>query len=704
MAQKRRSRRVQVQSSDQAVGTGVYAPSQVATKSKAAQNAFGIAQALGVAGDAYGMKVKHDLNKGYEDAMAGNVTEEDLENLNKSRAYVRGATQKIAEARAIVDAQTIVERYQTEFDKTGSMEDLDKFLRGAYEELYGNLSPGLYKAVLPHMERSVSGIMGSHAKLMQTETQQTVQDSIVVSAQKRFQTGPVTAEDWSAMRSEALALTGNTDTTNALLMSAVEQHVAESGDYALWDEPYLEKLKTNPKYADRAAKSQDDARKAADKAFQDATIVERATIEADLIERAQQADPTVMTDLRSHLEKKYVDEEIVRNVVKQYANAVVEGISSGIRLDAFFDGETAYHDLSDDDYNDTAKAAQAKLVADHGDQEGMKLFLDGVAANGRMPKFLKRQLDHASPRNPQAFNDAYGKFAMLRSADPAGYQRLMSEETQLKFESYELVLEEEGDPQRAINRMTEVRPELLQEVPKDEYNRYLNEAIGDVADGPFFNNADEMDPQLRRTVKKRYNHMIALGYQPERAAEFAVNDIHKRYTIHNGVLWPNEAKANTEALDFQLEQSKLHDGEGRDYEIVPAAGRPGYAFLRPKGGLAFGGDVVKVSDINSRYDAAEKARRDHAAREQQAQVKQSILDKAMGRATGIYRTPVHRGMSEELFRSEREKAWNKLTPAEQNAVIEEIEQEAQRAKDREALSRANRAEAARSFSRTDGIL
>ena len=404
------------------------------------------------------------------------------------------------------------------------------------------------------------------------------------------------------------------------------------------------------------------------------------------------------------MKARQITEEIVRNVVKQYANAVVTGVQSGLRVDAFMTGQTNTLDLSDDDYNDTAKAALAKLSEEQGPEKGMAYFLDGVAANGRMPKFMKRMLDHASTRNPEGFQEAYSVFSTLRSADPAGYQRLMTEETAMKYESYEILLEDEGDPTRALNRLTEVRPELVSEVPRDDYNSYLNDAIGEVADGPFFNNADEMDPQLRKTVKKRYNHMLSLGYQPERAAEFAVADIHKRYTIHNGVLWPNKAGARTEALDFQLEQSKAHDAEGRDYEVVPAAGRPGYAFIRPKGSLAFGGDLVKVSDINSRYDAAQKALRDQTARDKQAGVKQDIRDKAMARATGIYRTPDHRGMSAEQFRQERERAWNRLTPAEQRAAIREGEEEDRRAKERATKARSDRADAARSFERVDGIL
>lgn len=688
------TKRVRVRSSDVAEGIGVHAPSVVQTNDKAAQNWFALSNALkvGISSGAQiaAAKQEDDLLAGAEAAALGDVTEENLGQQDQSKAWLKGARSKLAERRAITDAAAATEFYQTQIDKGASVEEVDAAMTDYWKKLYEGMDPEMMSAVAPHLDASHARILSAHATLQSAETTAEIEESVLVTTAEAFRNGAVESpEQWAAIRQDAVTLVGK-DRANDLLVGSIESYVAESNDPEVWDRPYLEKLKTNPKYAQRIAKSQDDATREAAKAFQQGTILERAAIEADLIERAQAGDASILTDLRTQLKDGMVDEEIVRNVTKQYANAVVSGTQQRVYTDRFFDGTTSSLDLNNEDYNDTAKAALARLQESN-PENAMAIFLDGVAKNGRTPTFLQRILDHASPANPEGFDQAYEVFSTLRSADPAGYHRLMKDETQTLYESYEVLVNDYGDPKVALQKLAEANPKLVGDVDRTEYNDALNDAIGKVEDGPFFNNLEEADPYTRNVVKKRMNHMISMGYNVEKAAEFAVADIKKRYTIADGKLWPNSAGFQsdpTSVLEANKEAYRALDPEGRDQEIVPVMGKPGYAWVRPVGTMPFAGEMVKVSDLDNRYRLAEKAKRDEALRAQQAEVKAELMQKAKQRATGLYSIPYDKSVTGDRLREAQDEAWNKLSPAVQQEVIREIEAEAEAAKARREARRA----------------
>lgn len=705
------TKRVRVQSSDVAEGIGVHAPSVVQTNDKAAQNWFALSNALnvGMQSGAQIIKAKQqdDLVAGAEAAALGNVTEQNLgQNQDKSKAWLKGARSKLAERRAIADAAGATEFYQQNVDKNLPVEEVEAQMRGYWDKLYAGMDGDMLSAVAPHMDSAHQRILSAHATLQSAETAAEIDEAVLVSTTQAFRDGAIqTAEDWAMVRQDAVTLVGK-DKANDLLMSSIEQYVAESNDPEVWDAPYLEKLRTNPKYAGRAAKSIDDAQREQSKAFQQATVLERAAIEADLTERSQAGDATVLTDLRRQFEAGMVGEEIVRTVTKAYANAVVSGTQERVYVDRFMAATTSTLDLSDDEYNDTAKAALAKLQ-ESDPENGMAVFLDGVAKNGRMPKFLKRVLDNASPSNPEAFNQAYSVYSTLRQADPAGFHRLVTDENQTLFDSYEVLVNDYGDPQVAIQKLAEVDTSLVANVDRQEYNDALDDAISEVEDGPFFNNLDEADPYTRKIVKKRMNHMISMGYSPEKAAEFAVTDIQKRYTIAKGKLWPNSAGFTMDpdvVLEATAEQFKAYDPEGRDVEIVPVMGKPGYAWVRPEGSMPFAGEQVRISRMEANYRENQRRRRDEEIAAGQASVKADMLLKAKQRATGLYSLPFDKSVTGVKMREEQDEAWNKLSPAAQQEVIREIEAEAEAAKQKREANLDRRRDVAGEFASPTGIL
>ena len=679
---RKATKRVRVQSTDTFNPVGVHAPSVVQTNDKAAQNWAALGNALKVgmqsAATLKGIQNKADLEAGAEAAVLGEVDETTLAAQEKSKAWVKGARTKLAEARSIADAADAQEYYQTQVDKNLPVEAVDELMTQWWKQRYDGMDPEMRSAVAPHMDLSHRKILSAHAQAQSAETAAEIEDAVLASTTQAFRDGAVQGrEDWAMLREEAVALVGK-DRANDLLMASVETHVAESNDAAVWDAPYLEKLASNPKYAARVAKSKDDATRQATKARQQATIVERAIIEADLIERAQAGDASILTDVRKQLDAGNVDEEIVRSVVKSYADAVVKGTQTRIGTEAFMDGTTSYHNLNNEDYDQITLAARGELIAQHGEEVGFQMWIDGIAKNGRMPNNLKRVLENASPSNPQSFDQAYRIFATLRSADPAGYGKLVTDETEALFSSYEVLVNDYG-PEVAIQKMAEIDPSLVSKVDRGDYNDALNDAVERVEDGPFFNNLDEADPYTRKLVTKRMNHMIALGYSPEDAAEFAVNDLKSRYTIADGKLWPNTAGFQsdpTSVLEYTRERYSKLDPEGREIEVVPHMSRPGYAWVRPKGSLAFGGELVKVGDLDSHYRADQVRIRDEALEKAQAETKADMLNKAKQRATGLYSISHDKSVMGDRMRQAQDDAWYKLTPAERQKVLEEVEAEA----------------------------
>lgn len=687
METRRRNRRVQVASSDQASSLGVHAPSVVQTQSKAAGQAFALSNALGFAQEFAGEQIKlkqgRDEEAGSLAAMNGEFTDEQLHTMEKSAAYVRGAQKVLAKQRIVEDAAAAQEWYQTEFDKGAGLDELRSGLNDFWKSRYDGISTGLAREVAPLMAQTSEKLMTAHAINQAEQVNSDIQTAITTSAAAAFENGSMDATEWSVAREDAIALVGK-DRANELLFAAVEQSVAKSGNPDVWDEPYLEMIKTNPKYAQRAAKSQDDARKSQKTAFDKATIVQRARIEADLNVRAEAGDPAVLTDLSNQLAAGMVDEGIVRTVTKKYADAVVAGTEQAAGTDAFHNATTSYLDLNNEDYNAVSKAALSELVAEHGEEEGYAMFLDGVAKNGRMPQFLDRMMKNASPANPEGFDQAYQVFSTIRQADPAGSHKLFTDETQTLFESYEVLVNDYGDPQIAVQKLNEIDPSLVGKVDRGDYNDALSDAIGKVEDGPFFNNLDEADPYTRKLVTKRMNHMIAMGYAPEKAAEFAVNDIKSRYAIADGKLWPNTAGFQsdpTSVLEYTRERYSKLDAEGREVEVVPNMARPGYAWVRPKGSLPFAGEPVKVSDLDAHYRTDQKRIRDEALMATQAETKADLMLRAKQRATGLYSLSLDKSVMGDRLRQAQDDAWYKLSPAARQKVIDDIEAEDQARRD-----------------------
>lgn len=694
METRRRTRRVQVASSDQASSLGVHAPSVVQTRSKAADQAFALSNALGFAqkfaGEQIQAKQARDDEAGALAAMKGEFTDEELHTMQKSAAYVRGAQRVLAKQRIVEDAAAAQEWYQTEFDKGAGLDDLRAGLNKFWADRYEGISTGLAREVAPLMAQTSDKLMTAHAGFQAEQTQIDVETAIVSSASAAFETGAMNAEEWKVARSDAIELAGK-DRANELLFAAVEQHVAATGNPDVWDEPYLEMLKTNPKFAQRAAKSRGDAAKAQRKAYEDATVLERAAIEATLIESAQAGSPTTMTDLRNQFEAGNVDEEIVRNVTKQYANAVVEFQVADDFVERYTRGATAALDLSDADYSDRSKAAFGFLVEQNGEAEGTAMFLDGIVKNGRMPTWVKRRLDAASVSNPDEFAASYAWYSTMMSADPLKTRQLVTERTQTLFDSYELMRADYGDA--AMDHMQNVDPSLVANVPKTDYNDYLDDAIGEVEDGPWFNNLDEADPYTRKIVKQRYNHMLSLGRLPEKAAEFAVADIKKRYTIRDGKLWPNAARPPAQpVLDYVKKSYQQTDEDNREYEIVPAMNRPGFAWVRPQGALAYGGELVRVDDMTEGYRMDQSASREAAFAQKAAETKSEHLNEAMQRATGLYSLPHDKSVMGDNMRQAQQDAWNALPADIRMEAIREVEREAQADIDDLARRRRNAGE------------
>ncbi len=319
----------------------------------------------------------------------------------------------------------------------------------------------------------------------------------------------------------------------------------------------------------------------------------------------------------------------------------------------------------------------------------MGMFMDAVAKNGRTPRWLTRIFKDASPSNPQAFSNAYQMFTQLRSANPAGYQQLFTDEVVTKFESYEVLLNDYGTHALAVEKLADADYTLPGKTDRDSYNEGLEDVRDAIGDGPFFDNVDPDDPRLRKLAKTRYDHFISLGYTPERAAEFAVNGIEKRYTIANGQMWPNTSLVGMsapvgEVIDHAATVYKDSDPEGRDYEVVPHTGRPGWAWVRPKGSLAFAGEPVKLSELDQRYSAFRQKTTEEAAAKRQAETKAENLQKAKQRATGLYSIPHDKSIMGDRLRALQDEAWDALPAAVRQATLDEIEKEQEAARaDRE---------------------
>lgn len=693
METRRRTRRVQVQSSDSFVGTGVHAPSQVATNSKAASNAAALGSALNLGGKFAAEQIEIGQNKdrqaGAQAAMEGKFTDEELHQMEQSAAYVQGAQSVLAKQRIIEDSAAATEWYQREFDKGAGLDDLRHGLNQFWSARYAGVSTGIAREIAPLMAQASDSIMSSHAKFQAAETQdQLIQAQTEVLSQA-LKGGNY---DWNALRTQGNSILGK-DTMNAVAVDAISRHAAESLDETVWDRKEFSMLRQNHSFRDDIDKNINDTRTARFKAGEEATINAQGAALAELGSLADAGDPRFVQAMPNATQANADGVHLVETDTQsaalwaRYMKAIQSPADTSVNTTLWAQGNG--RTIAKDADRDAAAMADAQSKVEQMLKTG-KTDEEGAAAAGRaylierstinnyLPKQLRGELE-ISPTHPN-FSSAVDLYDQFEAERPGWVAEHMDSNTVREIRSYKRHLTQTGDPQKALERINTNDPSLYSNLTPKMVSKAENQIVDDMRDGLLWSDNGISDSdRLRGLVKDDFKYYVEQGLGVEAAMEQTMLNLDGRYVAVGGELYlTNEgwgSNAN-EALNVALEAYAMEQGQTEWWSsdspnvdmvrAMPVPNKPGYVRFSVKGSLMSLGSMteVPISDVMGGYTAFKNAAAALAEDRQDV----DLETKARNSLTPI---PISVSIENpELYQrmvEERDRKWNSLTPAQRDA-------------------------------------
>ncbi len=687
MTTKRRSRRVQVQSSDTFVGTGVYAPSNVRARSQAAENAFALSEALGFAAQATGEFVERrnerEMQAGAEAAARGDFNEQELHELEKSAAFVYGAEQILAKERAIIDEAAAIEYYQTEVDKSLSPSEVDEVMDAWWKERYEGISTGMARLVLPNMQASRERILANHINMQTQETQDQLLEAQGTVMQDALRTD---SYDHAVFREQSNRLLGKDATNQLITANAIEFAMSELDETVL-DRDEWAMLREHRVYGPQIAQARAQVRTARIDARKAAETADRAFAYEGLRQMAEARDPSVIGLIYDSATPDaegvaIISESEAQGLLKMYYDA---GESEAITISMIdlIDQGLGGRDIPPAQYDEAFQAwvtaKQEQFAASNPDAdpaaaaESLRvLTVERIAANGKMPGWMKRNLETASPTNEARFGEGYALYEEFEANHPGLVHSMINENAVRQFEMYDELSRDFG-PEGALERMRNFDRSLVSEVTRDERDQAIGDIVDSVTDIPWSLREIQETPKLRRLVNDRFDYMIGLGLPVERAAEFAMNDLEQRFIIIDRQLYPASSPwgpNGNDAAEWYRGMQETHGTGPIRFDPVP--GEPNFVYVTPEESvLPAAGERISIAAIANGYEGHLHAETVRAARDRNAEVRDEYIERAKDHLYGPDRT-IRAGSEFFVQDQNRDARWEALPEAEQNMVIDRL--------------------------------
>ncbi len=695
MPTRRKTRRIQIQPSDQPTHLGIHAPSAVNAPSKTARQASALSAALGlgqqVAGDQIQQRQAEDAEDGALAAMRGDFSDEELHKMEKSAAFVTSAQKVLAKQRIIEDATAAREWYQQEFDKNAGLDDLRAGLNQFWETRYAGVSTGIAREIVPLMSQTSDEIIKSHARYQeeQTHTELVTAQGMVLDQALRAGT-----YDHDAVRGEASALLGK-DAANALITERWIEYAISMNDETILDHNDLNTLRQNRKYAPKIASARNNIEKARIAANEEATINTQGQIAARIGEAADLGS----TDFPSLMEQYTTPDPVTgvaiietddqaRGLWTRYFRSFGEDAKSDIHKANWLAG-LARRSAKRADREQGAADAINEIANREGPEAAEAVLIERSVINNELPAFAKAEIEIA-PTNP-AFRKAVDLFEKFEAYNKGWIGSQINSDTVRDILYYQRLREDHGE-ERAIELLDSYDPKLFEQ---SGGTRAVNEVIPtiiDIIDGNnvsnlFSGNHLEDSAVLRSMIHDDMKYYVNQGRSLDEALKLTAVNLNPesgRYVNVDGHLYKNTDGWNSDAPEVaeltrtefakELGETKWYssEGDGDEIEIVPVLNRPGFVRIGHKN------DVIKyeirsIAELNERFLQVRAENEAEIIRQGDEKTRRELDEKAKDLYMPL---PSYVGTPDpamvDIMRAAREEQWDDLPEQERQRLRDRV--------------------------------
>ncbi len=607
----KRTKRVAVESSDRFYGTGVHAPSYVKGRTSSAQTtAAALEGFLRVGGQAAyleaGRRADADKLRSDEATQAG-LTQEELDKMEETAAFVNQANATLNASRSIIDATTDMEWYQTEFDKNLSTLDLVEALNERDRGRMANASKAQSRAYFPRKTKANGRILAAHKLYEEKATH----DKLVLAQGTLLQDlfkqsgGNPTPEDWNAWRTQTGEQPGaatqlGVDEANEIAVRAMDQYSHDDESEVIYDAPFAEKLRSNPKYKDEIDASYTKARNARIEKNEQISIAQQGLALSQMDQLADAGDLSLldMIPAASRPNKNGVVLLETEVQIKALYNRLWAGVANqtmpALNASLWADGNGRM--LANDAERDQAASDQTQLFRDQtgADDAQTQAYSIGLSVvNDYVPMSLKSELE-INPQNP-AFLGAVALYEQFETQQPNFIGKHIASDTVRDILTYQRELVATGSQQKALEKIGNTDWSFVKNTP-ETVRAEAGIEVMDELDGFLWFKGVKDSPRMRGMIKDEVNYFISKGYtipQVITASVASLDPKSGRTTLVAGHLYRNDEGWGANAIE-----------SARVAEIIMtkyAAERQVYGWYEPEGKSAPDSDQVSMTPIPHKY-------------------------------------------------------------------------------------------------------
>lgn len=228
------------------------------------------------------------------------------------------------------------------------------------------------------------------------------------------------------------------------------------------------------------------------------------------------------------------------------------------------------------------------------------MSIERAVDNGKLPSVYKAQLG-VSTAQPQKFKQAAELYDQLNAIQPGFAETQIGARQSRLLDSYDRMLSETGgNEQQAIEMLSAYDPGLSSKVNK-EVGAAVETAVTSLRNQKGGWGDYNTNPQLVRSVDEEVRFYVNMGFDPEVAAQFAVEHMTKRYVRVGDYMYAKDVGWGSEPAvthDWILENEAAHRGVDKDtLSIVPAAD-PRYILINSKDAILPSTKPLRVETLS----------------------------------------------------------------------------------------------------------
>lgn len=344
---------------------------------------------------------------------------------------------------------------------------------------------------------------------------------------------------------------------------------------------------------------------------------QRAAAHSDLTQRAKEGDPSVIQDIFSggldgpNGEPRLLTRPQQKTLFDQY-NAARETAGIDANSAQLFGAGLAY-DMTPAEFDNAASQYAARLAeqleAQNPDMDPAEIqatvraaVLERSYVHDEIPQYIKSFMQ-VTPASPERFQRAFDMYLEMEAHDPRFAARAVGDRQAAMFDSYRLLLNDAGDPERALEMMNQYDHTIANTMRK-EIEAAADAALADLAD-PWGPGDWQVTGRDRRRALELGRHYANMGYGQDEIEGFIRAGMESRNVRVADHLYPVDAgwsSNGNEAAEWYLNSVAHEFGSDPDLIIEPHPNVHGQVIIRDRSQiLPYSVPPVAIRDIEQAY-------------------------------------------------------------------------------------------------------